>query len=78
MQNTFIDDVLKHMENLPTMEYLDPEPTIEELNKAITEMAPWKTPCSDGILADLFLQYKSCLIPLLYDILVKCWRGGRC
>ena len=38
-QNIVTDAVLKHMEDLPTMDDLDSEPTIEELNKAITEMA---------------------------------------
>ena len=59
------------MESLPTMDDLDNEPTVEELSKAITAMAPWKAPGSDGIPVDLL-----CLSPLLHDILVKCWREG--
>ena len=65
------------MESLPTMDDLDSEPTIEELSKAITEMASWKAPGSDGIPADLLRQCKSCLLPVLHDILVKCWREGK-
>ena len=34
------------------MDDLDNEPTAEELSKAITAMAPWKAPGSDGIPAD--------------------------
>ena len=37
-------------------------------------MAPWKAPGSDGIPADLLQHCKSCLLPLLHNILVKCWR----
>ena len=64
------------MESLPTMDDLDNEPTVEELSKAITAMAPWKAPGSDGIPADLLQHCKSCLLPLLHDILIKCWREG--
>ena len=65
------------MENWPTMEDLDTEPTVEEFRKAITGMASGKAPGSDGISADLFRQRKSYLLPLLHDILIKCWREGR-
>ena len=58
------------------MEDLDSEPTIECLSKAITQMAYWKAPGSDGIPADLFRQWKSCLLPFVHDILVKLWREG--
>ena len=58
------------------MDDLDKEPTVEELSKAITAMAPWKTPGSDDILSDLLQHCKSCLLPLLYDILVKCLKEG--
>ena len=74
-QNTVTN--LKHMENLTKMDDLDIEPTVEELSKAITEMASWKAPCSDGIPADLFRQCKFCLLPHLLDILVECWKKGK-
>ena len=67
-QNIVTDAALKHMESLPTMDDLDSEPTIEELSKAITEMASWKAPDSDAIPADLLRQCKSCLLPVLHDI----------
>ena len=50
---------LQHMESLPTMDDLDNELTIEELSKAITDIASWKVPGSDGIPADFFRQCKS-------------------
>ena len=56
------------MESLPTMDDLDSEPIIEELNKAITEMASWKALGNDGIPAEL---------PFLHDILVKYWREDK-
>ena len=52
-QNVVTDAALQQMESLPTMDDLDNEPTIEELSKAITAMASWKAPGSDGIPADL-------------------------
>ena len=61
------------MENLPTMDDLDTETTIEELNKDIAEMTFWKASDSDGIPAHLFRHCKSCLLSLLLDILIKCW-----
>ena len=64
------------MENLPTMNDLDTEPTIEDISKATIEMTSWKAPGSDGIPADLFRQCKSCLLPLVHEILVKCLREG--
>ena len=70
------DDVLKSMGSLPTMDYLDCEPTTEELSKAVDLMAPWKVPGSDSIPADLLRYCKSSLLPHLHDILVKCWREG--
>ena len=71
-QNVVTDATLQHMENLPTMDDLDNEPTVEVLSKAITAMAPWKAPGSDGIPAELLQHCKSCLLSLLHDILVKC------
>ena len=65
---------------MPKMDDLGTEPTIEELSKNITEMASRKAPGitkSDGIPADLFRQCKSCLLPLLHGMLVKCWREGK-
>ena len=56
------------------MNYMDIETTIEELSKAVTKIASWKAPGSDGILTHLFRQCKCCLLPLIHDILVKCWR----
>ena len=75
-KHNVVTDDIQHIESLPTMDDLDNEPTVEELNKAITAMAPWKTPGSDDILSDLLQHCKSCLLPLLYDILVKCLKEG--
>ena len=76
-QNTVTDSALnlKHIENLSTLDDLDTKPTVKELGKAITEMVSWKAPGSDGIPVDLFRQ--CCLLPLLHEILVKCWREGK-
>ena len=71
-QNIITNVAIKYIESLSTIDDLDSEPTIEELSEAITEMASWKAPGS--IPNDLFRQCKSCLLPLLHDILVKFWR----
>ena len=54
-QNVITDAALQNMESLPTMDDLDNEPTVEELSKAITAMASWKAPGTDGIPADLLI-----------------------
>ena len=56
---------------MPTMDNLDSGSTVEELSKGITETASWKAADSDCTPADLFRQCKSCLLPLLHEILVK-------
>ena len=56
---------------MPIMDDLDNELTVEELSKAITVLAPWKSPGSDDISADLLQHCKSCLLPLLHESLVK-------
>ena len=68
----FLSEYCYLHKNLPTMDVLATEPTIEELSKSITKMAYWKAPDSYGRPADLFRQCKSCLLPFLHDILVKC------
>ena len=75
-RNVVADAELQQMESLTTMDDLDNELTVQEFSKAITAMTPWKAPGSDGIPADLLQHCKFCLLPLLHDILVKCWREG--
>ena len=70
------DTALDQMECLPIMHDLDCEPSRDELSKAISGMASGKAPGSDGIPPDLLKQCKACLLPLLHDILIKCWREG--
>ena len=65
------DAALQHMESLQTIDDLVNEPTVEELSNAVTSMAPCKAAGSDRIPADLLKHCKSCLLPLLHDILVK-------
>ena len=72
MTNTAQDQ----MECLPIIHDLDCEPTREELSKVISTMAAEKASGSDGIPPDLLRQCKTCLLPLLHDILIKCWRKG--
>ena len=64
------------METYETLHELDMEPTTEELSKAISKMTAGKAPGSDGIPPDLLRSCKTSLLPLLYDILIKCWKEG--
>ena len=61
---------------LPTIEELDTEPTLKELNKAIDSLASGKAPGSDGIPPDLIKHCKTTLLHCLHVILCQCWQEG--
>jgi hypothetical protein len=54
------------------MEELDTEPTVEELSKAIDNLALEKAPGSEGIPPDLMKQCKSSLLLPLHEVLCQC------
>ena len=75
-QNVVCDSALDAIQSLPVMHELDTEPTLQELDTALTSMSSGKAPGSDGIPPDLLKHCKKELLPLLHDVLIKCWREG--
>ncbi|XP_052673517.1 uncharacterized protein LOC128155711 [Crassostrea angulata] len=75
-QNTVTVSALDAIECLPTMDELDVEPTLEELSKAIDNLASGKAPGNDGIPPDLLKQCKSSLLSPLHKVLCECWEDG--
>ena len=55
---------------------LDNEPTIDELSKAINNLASRKAPGSDGIPPDLIKHCKTTLLQPLHEVLCECWNEG--
>lgn len=75
-QNTMTVSALDAFDCLPTMDELDVEPTLEELSKAIDNLASGKAPGNDGIPPDLLKQCKSSLLSPLHTVLCECWEDG--
>ena len=72
---------------LPAMEELDTEPTLEELSKAIDNLASGKAPGSEGSPSplppppfpnppDLIKHYKTTILHSLHVLLCQCWQEG--
>ena len=47
--NVVSDEALMAMENLSTMDELDSEPTLEEINQTLEQLSSGKDPGNDGI-----------------------------
>uniref|UniRef100_A0A8W8ICK1 Reverse transcriptase domain-containing protein n=1 Tax=Magallana gigas TaxID=29159 RepID=A0A8W8ICK1_MAGGI len=75
-QNTVTVSALDAIECLPTMDELDVEPTLEELSKAIDNLASGKAPGKDRIPPDLLKHCKSSLLSPLHKVLCECWEDG--
>lgn len=64
------------IEQLSVLHELDELPTISELEKAIDQLAPGKSPGSDEIPPDLIKQCKTVLLKPIYEHLCSCWAEG--
>jgi len=65
---------LDTIEQLPTMDELDAEPTTEELSNAIDSLSSGKAPDSDGIPSDLIKHFKTTQLLPLHEVLCQCWQ----
>ena len=75
-QDVVTDAALDAISQLPILEELDDEPTVEELGKAIDALATGKAPGEDGIPPEVIKAGKEALIEDLHELLCLCWREG--
>nr|XP_049705654.1 transposon TX1 uncharacterized 149 kDa protein [Helicoverpa armigera] len=58
----------------PSMSDLDDPPTLEEFQQAIKSLKLGKSSGRDNLPAEI-ISYK-CVVPILYQVLLKCWEEG--
>lgn len=75
-ENTVTQEALDSIENLPVLDELDTEPTLEDLSKAINELASGKAPGEDGIPPKIIKCGTPALLEFLHDLLCLFWREG--
>ena len=76
-ENSVTQEALDSIEDLPVLEELDSEPTLEELSKAIDALASGKAPGEDGIPPEVIKCGKPALLEPLHELLCLCWREGK-
>ena len=64
---------METIEDLPVLEELDANPTIEELRKAIDALSSGKAPGEDGIPPEIIRCGKPALLKPLHEVLCTCW-----
>ncbi|XP_018026545.1 uncharacterized protein LOC108681971 [Hyalella azteca] len=65
------------MKNLPSLDALDAEPSVEELNNAIDILPCGKAAGEDGIPPEVIKSGKPALLGPLHELLCLCWREGQ-
>ncbi|XP_020604539.1 uncharacterized protein LOC110043431 [Orbicella faveolata] len=75
-QNIVTDAALDALPRLPAMEELDEMPTLEELSKAIDNLACGKAPGLDSIPAEVLKHGKPSILQPLHELLCHCWEKG--
>ena len=65
------------IEDLPVLEELDAEPTIEEISKAIDAMSSETAPGEDSIPPEIIKCRKPALLKPLHELLCTCWSEGK-
>ena len=76
-ENSVSQEALETIEDLPVLEELDAEPTIEELSKAIDALSSGKAPGEDGIPPEIIKCGIPALLKPLHAPLCTCWREGK-
>ena len=74
--NVVSEEALMVMESLSTMDELDSESILEEINQALEQLSSGKAPGNDGISVEVIKCAKRTLLKELHEILCQCWREG--
>ena len=75
-QNIVTDAALDALPRLPVMEELDEMPTLEELSKALDNLACGKAPGKDSIPSEVLKHGKPSILQPLHELLCQCWVEG--
>ena len=75
-QNIMTDAALDALPGLPAMEDLDEMPRLQELSKAIDNLACGKAPGLDSIPAEVLKDGKPSILQPLHELLCHCWEKG--
>lgn len=76
-ENSVTQEALDHIEDLPVLEELDSEPTVEELSKAIDALTCAKHWVRMAYLPEIINYGKPALLGSLQELLCLCWREGK-
>ena len=76
-ENSVTQEALDAIEDMPVLEELDSEPTVEELSKAIDALVCGKAPGEDSIPPEIIKCGKPALLEPLHALLCLCWREGK-
>ena len=74
--NVVSEEALMIMESLSTMDELDSEPTLEEINQTLEQLSSGKVPGKDGIPVEVIKCANGTILKELHEILYQCWREG--
>ena len=76
-EKSVTQEALDRIEDLPVLEELDSEPTLEGPSKAIDALASGKAPAGDGIPPEVIKCGKPALLEPLHKLLCLCSREGK-
>ena len=76
-ENSVTQEALDAIEELPVLEELDSEPTMEEIGKAIDALACGRAPGEDSIPPEIIKCGKPALLEPLHELLCLCWSEGK-
>ena len=76
-ENSVTQEALDSIKDLPVLEELDSEHTLEELSKAIDALVSGKAFGEDGIPPEVIKCGKPALLEPLHKLLCLCWREGK-